>query len=87
MGKTIEWHVGDPCPNCGGPVPLVPRPPADRVLAAKDPANGVPVPQIYDTAPEHVIDELGDLYRCRPCWSNFRVKSAPVAALHASTAE
>lgn len=77
----IEWHPGDPCPNCGGPMPLVPPAPAWRIEAAKDPQNGVPVPQRFDTAPAKVIEELGDLYRCNPCDSKMRVKpTAPTGA-------
>lgn len=74
MAKGVIWKVGDPCPNCGGPMPLVPRPPADRVKASKDQMNGVPIPQTFDTAPEETIDELGDLYRCTPCDCKVRVK-------------
>jgi len=79
MSKTIIWKVGDPCPNCGGEMPLVPRPPADRVAASKDAMTGVPVPQRYDTATDAQIDELGDLYRCGPCDSKVRVKPAAPA--------
>lgn len=74
MSTTIEWKVGDPCPNCGRPVAYVPRPPAARVRLAADHNHGTPVPQSFDTAPSDQIDELGDLYRCGPCWSQFRVK-------------
>jgi hypothetical protein len=75
MSKTIEWKVGGPCPNCGGEMRKVPRPSPERVKASKDPAQGTPVPQTFDTAPDEVIDELGDLYRCTPCDSKVRVKT------------
>lgn len=86
MSKPIEWHPGDACPNCGRDTMLkIPRPPADRVKASKDAMYGTPVPQRYDTAPDDVIDELGDLYRCDPCDCKVRVKvkhdeAAPAAA-------
>jgi DNA-directed RNA polymerase subunit RPC12/RpoP len=70
----MEWKAGDTCPNCGGPMPLVPRPPADVVRAHLDRATSAPIPQRYDTAPERDIDELGDLYRCDRCDSKVRVK-------------
>lgn len=76
MPKPIEWKVGDPCPNCGREMRKISRPSPERVRAAADGLNGVPVPQTFDTAPDHVIDELGDLYRCDPCWSQVRVKPA-----------
>lgn len=75
MSKPKEWKVGDPCPNCGREMRLVPRPSPERARASLDPVNGVPVPQTFDTAPDHVIDELGDLHRCDPCDSKVRVKS------------
>jgi DNA-directed RNA polymerase subunit RPC12/RpoP len=81
MSTPVQWKIGDPCPNCGGEMRKVPRPSAERVRAAADPMNGVPVPQTFDTAPDHQIDELGDLYRCNPCDSKVRVKPpAPAGA-------
>jgi hypothetical protein len=80
MPVTIQWKIGDPCANCGGPMPLVPRPPLERKRAAADPVNGVAISQRWDTAPDHQIDELGDLYRCDRCDSKVRVKPAPPAA-------
>ncbi len=76
MSKTITWKPGDPCPNCGGPMPKVPRPSPERIRAAQDPTNGVAIPQTFDTANEATYDELGDLYRCTPCDSKVRVKAA-----------
>lgn len=55
-------------------------PPQWRIDAAKDLANGTPVPQTFDTAPADVIAEKGELYRCVPCWSQMRVKPAAPAA-------
>jgi hypothetical protein len=80
MSKPIEWHVGDPCPNCGGPMPLVPRPPEALVRAARDRTFAAPIPQRYDTAPPDVIDDAGDLYRCDRCDSKMRVLPAPAPA-------
>lgn len=74
MAKGIVWNIGDPCPNCFGPMKKIPRPSPERVRASKDQQNGVPIPQTYDTAPDDTIDELGDLYRCDPCDSKVRVK-------------
>lgn len=75
MSTPLVWKVGDPCPNCGGDMRHVPRPSPERVAASKDQYYGVPVPQTFDTAPEATIEELGDLYRCVPCWCNIRVKT------------
>lgn len=84
MSKGVVWNIGDPCPNCGREMRKIPRPPADRVRASKDPMTGVPIPQTFDTADEDTYEQHGDLYRCDPCWSQVRVK-APAAPSGAGT--
>lgn len=77
MPKPRTWLPGEPCPNCNGPMPLIPLPSKDQLRIASDPTNGVPLPQTVDTAPAHVIEEEGRLYRCDKCDSKVRTTSPP----------
>lgn len=80
MSKTMQWKPGDPCPNCGDPVKLMPLPSDEQRRKAADRYEPIPIPQTFDTATPEQIDEHGRLYRCVPCWSQFRVKETAPAA-------
>ena len=72
MSKPIVQHLDEPCLNCGGTYKPAPQPTAEQRARAADRTEPVPLPPHYDTAPQHVVDELGPLYVCDHCGSGMR---------------
>jgi hypothetical protein len=77
------WAVGDPCPNDGGALRLVPAPSDEqrRLAASKDASEWVPLPRSTDSAEPSFVAEYGALYRCPDCGYESRADApAPAAA-------
>ena len=70
--KTVTQHLDEPCHNCGGTYHPAPQPTDEQRALAADRTEPVPLPPHYDTAPVHVVLELGPLYVCDGCGSGMR---------------
>lgn len=70
-----ELHIGDACPNCGADFKEIPAPSSEQRAAASRPDDPMPLPPYVDTAPEHVRDDLGALYRCSNCPYKARLRA------------
>ncbi len=68
----IEQFRDEPCLNCGGTYKPAPLPTDAQRKAAADRHNPTPLPLHYDTAPQSVVDELGQLWVCDGCGSGMR---------------
>jgi hypothetical protein len=80
--STIELKPGDPCPGCGGTLRKAQQPTAaerKRAEATTEVSEWVPLPPHYDTAPQHVVDALGELWKCPDCGFPHRFPAEPAA--------
>jgi len=86
--KTIDLHETDACPACNGSFVKCPQPTAEMRTAAASRDDGTyrPIPPNYDTAPQSVVDELGELWKCDGCGMPLRVIPADTSAADAAPA-
>lgn len=76
MDEPKPWHVGDPCPACGGELKPAPVPTEEQRARAEDREIREALPRHYDTASAKQIAELGTLYRCDSCRYAARVPAS-----------
>jgi hypothetical protein len=77
MSVTKTYTLGEPCPACEGTLEKARQPTAAERERAADKFEPQPLPPHYDTAPLHVVEELGELWRCPRCGYPHREKPAP----------
>lgn len=76
MSKPKVYKLGDPCPACGGELKKAVQPTDEERAWAVHKEEPRFLPSHYDTAPKHVVEELGELWKCRECGYPHREKPA-----------